>query len=152
MINVDTTSPHTFFVYGTLKQGGPNSHVWPHTPLSVIPACIPARLFDLGPYPAAISDSNSWTYGELWSFPTTSIPCILHALDELEGYQQPNSPDLYLREVHSAQPRHGSPIPAWVYYYANPQTLPPHRIIQPSVPFRHHLCAVWNPLATSTPD
>lgn len=40
------------FVYGTLKRGQCRETMWPRPPVSVRPAFIRGRLYDLGPYPA----------------------------------------------------------------------------------------------------
>ena len=46
------------FVYGTLQRGEALSHLWPHAPVAVVPAIVPGRLHDLGPYPALVAGAD----------------------------------------------------------------------------------------------
>lgn len=50
--------PNAFFVYGTLKQKQLRGGMWPRKPASIAPGVVRARLFDMGPYPAALRDSS----------------------------------------------------------------------------------------------
>lgn len=80
---------------------------------------IPAVLFDLGIYPAAVPDPDSQVWGELYSMAGTTA--VLHALDEIEGYR-PGDPDrsLYIRAEAPVTLEDGSSASAWVYFYNAP--------------------------------
>ncbi len=88
------SQPIAFFVYGTLKRGYLRDSVWPFIPNHIEPACIRARLVDLGPYPAIQdstgSEKDEWVLGELWSFDPVHMPATIAALDEAEGFNQLN--------------------------------------------------------------
>lgn len=83
-------------------------------------ACMPGRLFDLGPYPAAILDESSGTIrGEVFTLPNE--PTLLTRLDEHEDYR-PHDPQgsAYLRVLRRATLADGRRLDVWVYAYNRP--------------------------------
>ncbi len=80
---------------------------------------IPAALFDLGIYPAAIPASDSRVWGEVHRMLDTDA--VLQALDEIEGFR-PNEPDtsLYLRVETPVTFDDGHVATAWAYFYNAP--------------------------------
>jgi len=115
------------FVYGTLKRGELREGMWPCAPLSVVEATIRGELYDLGPYPAllpAADDSPGDTIsGEVWSFTADDMPEVLRVLDEIECYDQPGEPSLYLRAETSYRAADGQSGTAQVYYFADRESL-----------------------------
>ena len=80
---------------------------------------IPAALFDVGIYPAAIPASDSRVRGEIYRmFDSASV---LDALDEIEGFR-PGRPDesLYTRVEAPVTFDDGHVANAWVYFYNAP--------------------------------
>ena len=80
---------------------------------------IPAALFDVGIYPAAIPASDSRVRGEVYRmFDSASV---LDALDEIEGFR-PGRPDesLYTRVEAQVTFDDGHVANAWVYFYNAP--------------------------------
>ena len=80
---------------------------------------IPAALFDLGIYPAAVPATDSWVRGEVYAL--TDSERALRALDELEGYH-PTDPEtsLYTRTRTGVSLDDGTTVEAWVYFYNAP--------------------------------
>ena len=80
---------------------------------------IPAALFDIGIYPAAIPASDSRVRGEIYSM--LDGPSVLAALDEIEGFR-PGRPDesLYTRVETTVTFDDGHVADAWVYFYNAP--------------------------------
>jgi gamma-glutamylcyclotransferase (GGCT)/AIG2-like uncharacterized protein YtfP len=80
---------------------------------------IPAVLFDVGIYPAAIPASDSRVRGEIYSM--FDSPSVLAALDEIEGFR-PGRPDesLYTRVETPVTFDDGHVATAWVYFYNAP--------------------------------
>jgi gamma-glutamylcyclotransferase (GGCT)/AIG2-like uncharacterized protein YtfP len=80
---------------------------------------IPAALFDLGIYPAAIPASDGQVWGEVNSM--LDADAVLTALDEIEGYR-PNEPDhsLYMRVETPVTFEDGHSATAWAYFYNAP--------------------------------
>ena len=109
------------FFYGTLMSGFKRpgrSRVDPNlTPEGR--GSIPAALFDVGIYPAAIPASDSRVHGEIYSmFDSASV---LDVLDEIEGFR-PGRPDesLYTRVETPVTFDDGHIANAWVYFYNAP--------------------------------
>jgi gamma-glutamylcyclotransferase (GGCT)/AIG2-like uncharacterized protein YtfP len=109
------------FFYGTLmsmfKRPGRSSIDPKLTPDGR--GSIPAALFDLGIYPAAIPASDSRVHGEVYRmFDSDSV---LDALDEIEGFR-PGRPDesLYMRVEAQVTFDDGHVADAWVYFYNAP--------------------------------
>ena len=114
--------PPSVFVYGTLKRGYRNEHVWPTIPLHVESAWVRGRLFGRADYPALIP-GNDAVAGELWTFEPAKIKCVVAALDELEGTTTNSERDLYHRvivDVHlniGSRDEHSAAVLAFTYFY-----------------------------------
>jgi gamma-glutamylcyclotransferase (GGCT)/AIG2-like uncharacterized protein YtfP len=80
---------------------------------------IPAALFDLGIYPAAVPAPDGIVWGEVYEM--TEPDTVLAALDDIEGYR-PDDPDrsLYVRAQAPVILPDGTPQRAWVYFYNAP--------------------------------
>ena len=80
---------------------------------------IPATLFDLGIYPAAIPASDGRVRGEVHRMLDTDT--VLTVLDDIEGYR-PSEPDasLYMRVETPVTLDDGRVATAWVYFYNAP--------------------------------
>jgi gamma-glutamylcyclotransferase (GGCT)/AIG2-like uncharacterized protein YtfP len=82
------------------------------------PARVRGRLFDLGPYPAALLDPTAATeiVGDLLAIEDAQV---LAALDRYEGFD-PERPDasLYVRTSATALRPDGSACPCELYVYA----------------------------------
>lgn len=87
-----------YFVYGTLKRGLRNSHVWPANPMAVVQGWIRGQLFGRPEYPA-LKIGNDRVMGELWRFETKHIGQVADALDVLEGTNDNGPNDLYHRVI-----------------------------------------------------
>ncbi|MCA9191696.1 MAG: gamma-glutamylcyclotransferase [Planctomycetales bacterium] len=113
------------FVYGTLKRGQCRETLWPLAPKMIQPAWVRGALYDLGPYPAMVA-GNDRILGELWSFASSDMESVLVTLDKIEGTNQPNETDEYLRIRLNAslvgnQCRES--LNAWCYCYARSDLL-----------------------------
>ena len=80
---------------------------------------VPAALFDLGIYPAAVPANDSRVWGEVHEM--LDADAVLSALDEIEGYR-PSHPDasLYVRAEMPVSFDNGRVASAWVYLYNAP--------------------------------
>ena len=80
---------------------------------------IPAALFDLGIYPAAVPASDSRVFGEVHRM--LDVDGVLAALDEIEGFRwgQPDA-SLYTRVEIPVTLDDGRSETAWVYFYNAP--------------------------------
>jgi gamma-glutamylcyclotransferase (GGCT)/AIG2-like uncharacterized protein YtfP len=109
------------FFYGTLMSGfrRPGRTRLDHSLKLVGRGSVPAALFDLGIYPAAIPASDSLVWGEVHEM--LDKEAVLSALDEIEGYR-PSEPDtsLYTREEMPVTFEDGRMASAWVYLYNAP--------------------------------
>ncbi|TWU66393.1 MULTISPECIES: gamma-glutamylcyclotransferase [Crateriforma] len=115
-------SPNAVFVYGTLKKGQCRESCWPLQPESIQDASIRANLFDREDYPALGQGENT-VVGQLWTFQDDDIDKVIHALDKVEGAEQPGSPDLYHRVIVEAYDDQGGSLGyAYTYMYANDPT------------------------------
>ncbi|MCU0712620.1 MAG: gamma-glutamylcyclotransferase [Pirellula sp.] len=119
--------PSAFFVYGTLKKKQLRGGMWPRQPVSVVPGVVRARLFDIGPYPAALHcqaaphysqatlhspttqhspvtrKEEAWLLGEIWQFQHVDLAETKKVLDQIEGYYPGASDNEYVRDVVEAQ-------------------------------------------------
>lgn len=86
------------FVYGTLKRGQCREVMWPTPPLGIDRGWVHGRLYGRHDYPAMIRGPDR-VQGELWRFSAETLSRVLEVLDEVEGTNQPGSPDLYHRDV-----------------------------------------------------
>jgi len=109
------------FFYGTLMSGFKRpgrSRIDPKLKLQGA-GSIPAALFDVGIYPAAIPASDKRVRGEVYRMLDTEG--VLDALDEIEGFR-PGRPDesLYTRVEAPVTFDDGRVARAWVYFYNAP--------------------------------
>ncbi len=109
------------FFYGTLMGGfeRPGRTRLDEQLRSIGRGWIPAALFDLGLYPAAIPASESRVWGEVHEMADPDL--VLPALDEIEGYSvsEPLT-SLYTREQIPVTLDDGRTVQAWVYFYNAP--------------------------------
>lgn len=92
------------FVYGTLKRGYCNSHVWPCEPARIREAMLTgARMYDAGSFPAVVRDSveiADHVRGELWYVDAIDFVTAVYYLDRLEGYREEcEERSMYLRRI-----------------------------------------------------
>jgi gamma-glutamylcyclotransferase (GGCT)/AIG2-like uncharacterized protein YtfP len=109
------------FFYGTLMSGfrRPGRARLDEVLKPVGRGWIPAALFDLGLYPAAIPADDSRVWGEVHQM--LDSDAVLESLDEIEGFSM-SEPDssLYTREAIPVTLENGSVANAWVYFYNAP--------------------------------
>jgi gamma-glutamylcyclotransferase (GGCT)/AIG2-like uncharacterized protein YtfP len=109
------------FVYGTLMAGfDRRRRAGIDTRMRFVGrGWIPAALYDLGLFPAAVPAPDRRAAGELYE--VVDDPSVLAKLDEIEGYR-PNEPDtsLYTRALTAVTLEDGSQATAWVYFYNAP--------------------------------
>jgi gamma-glutamylcyclotransferase (GGCT)/AIG2-like uncharacterized protein YtfP len=109
------------FFYGTLMSGfrRPGRARLDEVLRPVGRGWIPAALFDLGLYPAAIPADDSRVWGEVHQM--LDSDAVLSSLDEIEGFT-PAEPDasLYTREAIPVTLENGAEANAWVYFYNAP--------------------------------
>lgn len=144
--------PSAFFVYGTLKAKQLRGGMWPRQPVSVVPGIVRARLFDIGPYPAALHSQASlhsqaaqhapatrkedvWLLGEIWQFQHVDLAETKRVLDQIEGYYPGASDNEYVRDVVDAQCVLDNDRPpsqsCWMYFSPNQDLLVGKREIVP---------------------
>jgi gamma-glutamylcyclotransferase (GGCT)/AIG2-like uncharacterized protein YtfP len=109
------------FVYGTLMAGfDRRRRAGIDTRMAFVGrGWIPAALYDLGLFPAAIPSGDSRVWGEIYEM--EDDPSVLAKLDEIEGFR-PDDPDssLYIRESTAVTLDTGAERTAWVYFYNAP--------------------------------
>jgi gamma-glutamylcyclotransferase (GGCT)/AIG2-like uncharacterized protein YtfP len=109
------------FFYGTLMSGfkRPGRARLDAMLTALGRGSIPAALFDLGIYPAAIPASDSRVWGEAYRM-IDPAP-VLVVLDEIEGFR-PSEPDasLYVRAETTVTLDDGRRLKAWTYFYNAP--------------------------------
>lgn len=101
------------FVYGSLMQGEALAgHIEALAPVSVSPASLRGRLFELGSYPGLALDGVSTVMGERVVF--QDVGAALERLDHVEGfYGHGEADNLYTRRLVDIGGE-----PTWVYVYA----------------------------------
>lgn len=108
--------------------------MWPRQPLSVVPGVVRARLFDMGPYPAALK-GDVWLLGEIWQFQHIDLAETKRVLDQIEGYQPGASNNEYLRDVVDAHcvftEDQQQSVSCWMYFSPNQNLLMGKREIKP---------------------
>ena len=110
---------HPLFLYGTLLpelvSGEIAGIVAQLEPLG--PATVRGRLYDLGPYPAAVLEpADDVIVGELFRLPQD--PAVLAAFDTYEGCPPGSEEDgLYVRVAGTALRSAGTTCDCWVYVY-----------------------------------
>ncbi|MEE8396651.1 MAG: gamma-glutamylcyclotransferase family protein [bacterium] len=111
------------FVYGTLRNGAahPMLHVLNSHAVPMGPGRFCGRLYDLGPYPAAVADpSGQWqVVGEVYRILQPSP--LFQQLDLYEGCA-PDSPGPheYRRSSEEVLLEDGRRLEAWIYLYLPP--------------------------------
>jgi gamma-glutamylcyclotransferase (GGCT)/AIG2-like uncharacterized protein YtfP len=109
------------FVYGTLMGGfDRRRRAGIETRMAFVGrGWIPAALYDLGLFPAAIPARDSRVWGEIYEI--EDDPSVLAKLDEIEGFR-PDEPEssLYIREEAAVTLDSGAVDTAWVYFYNAP--------------------------------
>lgn len=119
------------FVYGTLRRclGHPMHRVLRRHARPAGRARFPGRLYDLGPYPAAVPTPGrrEWVAGELYR--VTDPHGLFPALDAFEGCSpaRPRGGE-YRRERRTVYPERGPAVRAWIYLY-NPDPRGHRRIV-----------------------
>jgi gamma-glutamylcyclotransferase (GGCT)/AIG2-like uncharacterized protein YtfP len=108
------------FVYGTLLPGLAPEGLRPllARTRSVGRGSLPGRLYDLGPYPAAVPDAATDTriLGEVLELPDAAT--ILPALDAYEGFDPAAVEEsLFVRRRHAVTLADGRLLDCWVYVY-----------------------------------
>ncbi|MFC4735792.1 gamma-glutamylcyclotransferase [Bacillus daqingensis] len=103
------------FVYGTLMTGEGNHFFLRRAKLLNRQARVNGSLYDTGlGYPALVRGAGE-VWGELYAITSSQLP----AIDELEGYQDGRTWNLYSRETVDAFTENGTER-ALVYYYNKP--------------------------------
>jgi gamma-glutamylcyclotransferase (GGCT)/AIG2-like uncharacterized protein YtfP len=109
------------FFYGTLMSGfkRPGRVRLDEALTPVGRGSIPAALFDLGIYPAAIPANDTRVWGEVHRM--LDSDSVLTTLDEIEGYSvaEPDT-SLYMRSEIPVTLADGHVASAWVYFYNAP--------------------------------
>lgn len=110
------------FVYGTLRRGQPlHFYLKGGKSRFVGEGRIAGRLFDLGEYPGAISDTKrfSTVRGEVHELLTPDETLIV--LDDVEGFDRKRPErSLFERKQVSVKLEDGRRLDAWVYFYRRP--------------------------------
>ena len=112
--------PDYLFIYGTLLPGRAPSRLAPvmATLPPLGPGSMRGRLYDLGRYPGAISDSTTAgrIRGEVFGLPDARA--VLKMLDAYEGYNPAMpSESLFVRARRPVSLADGGKIRCWVYLY-----------------------------------
>jgi gamma-glutamylcyclotransferase (GGCT)/AIG2-like uncharacterized protein YtfP len=106
---------HLVFVYGSLMSDQSAYMVWPNRAPRIVPAIIQAKLFDLGPYPAAVMGTG-FVLGELHYVDEVDWPQTIGRLDEFEEfYPNDQASSLYSRNLVRARTEEKSER-AWAYF------------------------------------
>jgi len=136
----------SYFVYGTLKTAHLRAGLWPRKPVKIEAGVIQADLFDLGPYPAAVT-GDGWLLGEIWSFSEVDMQPTVEMLDRIEGYSPAGTDNEYTREIVSVEFEEATDQPrsinAFAYFYARKKRLSISRRIEPSQKFLGRFAAAW---------
>jgi gamma-glutamylcyclotransferase (GGCT)/AIG2-like uncharacterized protein YtfP len=112
------------FVYGTLRSdaGGAVHARWMRGVRLAGRASVAGRLYDAGPYPAAVPSDRPGDriFGELYAI-EADAEALLAALDGYEGVDAAHPAlSLFRRETVAAEREDGTRVPAWVYFYNRP--------------------------------
>jgi gamma-glutamylcyclotransferase (GGCT)/AIG2-like uncharacterized protein YtfP len=109
------------FVYGTLLPATAPDSIKPivrkFRPIG--PGSVAGRLYDLGPYPAAIFEAASSTriFGEVFAFPEADTEAMKR-IDDYEGFDPEDlGGSLYLRTRQCVTLADGSDLNCWAYQY-----------------------------------
>jgi gamma-glutamylcyclotransferase (GGCT)/AIG2-like uncharacterized protein YtfP len=135
------TDINAVFVYGTLQRGEQRERCWPCPPLQVTPATIRGILYDIGPYPALASGSDT-VAGELWTLRPEDLDVTLRELDAIECFGQ-GGVDLYVRRAVECQTAAGEVQRAFTYFIADNDYARQHPRVPPGEDglVRWHRCS-----------
>lgn len=97
------------FVYGSLKQGYGNNHVFPKGSKFLYEGTTKGRLISLGGFPGLLKDTEGTAHGEVWDVPDIT------PLDRLEG-----NGSFYTREEVAVYTGKGA-VAAWTYFLPKEQ-------------------------------
>jgi gamma-glutamylcyclotransferase (GGCT)/AIG2-like uncharacterized protein YtfP len=117
---VDTTQL-PFFVYGTLRPGGPNHDRFLRgRTRAEEPARLHRAVLYEGPgYPYAVEEAEGTVSGEIVTARPQGYGALLAALDQLEEYVPGDPRNLYDRVARTVvRVADGAPVLAWVYVAA----------------------------------
>jgi gamma-glutamylcyclotransferase (GGCT)/AIG2-like uncharacterized protein YtfP len=106
------------FIYGTLHPNRAPAEIAPvaRRLISIGPATIRARLYNLGAYPGVILDATAAPIsGELFTVPDAATLAALDAYEDYRPADRANS--LFLREKAVVTLDNGSHQSCWVYVY-----------------------------------
>lgn len=104
------------FVYGTLRDGGANAHVFgPGAVVRSQPAWLDGATMTSVGYPYVWRSPDGIVVGELKHLDDAQYERTLAGLDALEGYHGPGRDNEYEREVAEVRLGDDSRVPAWVY-------------------------------------
>ncbi|MEU3661740.1 gamma-glutamylcyclotransferase family protein [Streptomyces sp. NPDC032940] len=112
-----------FFVYGTLRPGGPNhARFLTGRTRAEEPARLTGAVLYAGPgYPYAVEAPDGTVRGDLVTPRPEAYDDLLAALDRLEEYTPGDPRNLYDRVARHVVPdAAGTPVRAWVYVAAPP--------------------------------
>jgi gamma-glutamylcyclotransferase (GGCT)/AIG2-like uncharacterized protein YtfP len=111
------TEPRAFFVYGTLKRGEMNHSLLAPYALSIEPAWMPGRLYDVGDFPA-LAPGSDHVRGEIVRLDAVAMERVLPVIDRLEGYEsRDESNSLYFRRPVEVTTSSGVQERAYAYFY-----------------------------------
>ncbi|HUG37622.1 MAG TPA: gamma-glutamylcyclotransferase family protein [Candidatus Limnocylindrales bacterium] len=100
------------FTYGTLMRGFPRHRLLEGSSEPMGTGTVRARLWDLGPYPAAIPDRGALVRGEIYRIGGAHV---WERLDSAEGPQ-------YDRREVTVGVDDALPVTAFIYWYRGPLT------------------------------
>jgi gamma-glutamylcyclotransferase (GGCT)/AIG2-like uncharacterized protein YtfP len=111
---------YKLFVYGSLRSGF-KSHAYEYISRFFSfdgVAKVNGKLFDLGPYPAAVPATGAFIAGELYTIKNESeFNWAIGQLDDYEGVSaESDEIQLYRRELVDVFTEHATII-AWIYWY-----------------------------------
>lgn len=87
------------FVYGTLLKGESNHRVIVPFTEDTQPGAIQGTLYDFGPHPFLVLSQTGVVHGEWVKIKGCMERQALHALDQLEGYREGSTNNLYDRVI-----------------------------------------------------
>ncbi|MFE3264724.1 gamma-glutamylcyclotransferase family protein [Streptomyces sp. NPDC059215] len=131
-----------FFVYGTLRPGGPNHDLFLRGRAGAEePASMRGIVLYDGPgYPYAVEEPTGLVHGELVTALPGTYGDVLDALDRLEEYVPGDPRNLYERVAREVTRADGTAARAWVYLAAPAVTarLRAHGRLVPGGDWRKH--------------
>ena len=112
------------FVYGTLKKGCKRDlKEFADNRISAVPATIKGTMYTLAgffeSFPAVRLGGKNLIYGELHTFSEETIEDVIGSMDEIEGYSEERSDNLYNRKTVTVTVEGGEKTEAYVYEYSD---------------------------------